>query len=39
MVSAIADAVRRLPEMTDIDELMRLLVAENYDATTTMAAE
>lgn len=38
-LAAIADAVRRLPEMTDIDELMRLLVARNYDVTNTMAAD
>lgn len=38
-LGVIADTVRRLPELTDIDELMRLLVAGNYDSTTTMAAE
>jgi hypothetical protein len=31
--------VRRLPEMTDIDDLMRLLITGVFDATTTMAAE
>ena len=36
---AIADAVRRLPDMTDIDDLMKLLVAANYDAPTSIAAE
>ena len=36
---AIADAVRRLPDMTDIDDLMKLLVATNYDAPTSIAAE
>ena len=35
----IADAVRRLPDMTDIDDLMKLLVAANYDAPTSIAAE
>ena len=36
---AIAGAVRRLPDMTDIDDLMKLLVAANYDAPTSIAAE
>ncbi|MEC8175210.1 MAG: hypothetical protein VX090_17730 [Pseudomonadota bacterium] len=36
---AIADTVRRLPNMTDIDNLMKLLVAANYDAPTSIAAE
>jgi hypothetical protein len=38
-LAAIADAVRRLPEMTDIDDLMRLLITGVFDTTTTMAAE
>ena len=36
---AIADAVRRLQDMTDIDDLMKLLVAASYDAPTSVAAE
>ena len=36
---AIAAAVRRMPEMTDIDDLNRLLVAPAYDAAVASAAE
>ena len=36
---AIADAVRRLPKMTDIEDLTRFLVAGNYDSSATLAAE
>jgi 2-methylcitrate dehydratase PrpD len=38
-LAAIADTVQRLPEMTDVDDLMQLLVTGTYDATTAMAAE
>lgn len=38
-LKAIADAVRELPDLTDIDEFMRLLVADNYDSPATIAAE
>ena len=38
-LGAIADAVRRLPDTSNIDDLMRTLVAGNYDSTTTLAAE
>ena len=41
-LAAIAETVRRLPELTDIDDLMKLLVAGNYDAagqSATIAAE
>ena len=36
---AIVDVVRQLPDMTGIDDLMKLLVAANYDAPTSIAAE
>ena len=38
-LGAIADAVRSLPDTSNIDDLMRTLVAGNYDSTTTLAAE
>ena len=38
-LAAIADAVQRLPNMVDIDNLMQLLIANNYDSTETLAAE
>tara|TARA_Y100001934_G_scaffold11145_1_gene14217 strand:+ start:755 stop:2167 length:1413 start_codon:yes stop_codon:yes gene_type:complete len=38
-LGAIADAVRRLPDTSNIDDLMRTLVSGNYDSTTTLAAE
>jgi len=36
---AIADAVRNLPNMADIDDLMRLLIAKNYDSPKTLAVK
>ena len=38
-IEAIADAVRSLPDTSNIDDLMRTLVARNYDSTTSLAAE
>ena len=38
-LGAIADAVRSLPDTSNIDDLIRTLVAGNYDSTTTLAAE
>lgn len=38
-LGTIADAVRGLPNTANIDDLMRTLVAGNYDSTTTLAAE
>ena len=36
---AIADAVRKLPNMADIDNLMQLLIAKNYDSPKTLAVK
>ena len=35
----ITDTVRRLPDIANIDDLIKLLVAANYDAPTSIAAK